>query len=345
MAQREPLSHPADSATASPRIAVVGCGAWGKNLVRNFQALGALAAVHDADVEAARSHAEDAGVPALSLDDLLASDGIDGVAIATPAETHGEVARRTLEAGKHTFVEKPLSLDVAEAGRLCALARDRGLALMVGHLMQYHPAFLKLDELVRAEVLGCLRYIYSTRLNLGRIRREENILWSFAPHDISMILSLAGGMPRMVQATGACYLHDVIADVTTTHLEFANGINAHVFVSWLHPFKEQKLVCVGERGMAVLDDCLPWSEKLKVYDHRIEWRDGHPHPNKAEAKAIPIEEAEPLRLECQHFLSCVADSATPRTDGAEGTRVLRVLDAAEQAMRTGQTVPLSEEGS
>ena len=328
-----------------PRIAVVGCGAWGKNLIRNFKTLGALAAVHDVDAEAARPHAVENGVPALSLDDLLASDGIDGVVIATPAETHGEMVRRALEAGTHTFVEKPLALSVAEAGRLCALARDRGLVLMVGHLMQYHPAFLKVDALVRAEVLGRLRYIYSTRLNLGRIRREENILWSFAPHDLSMILSLAGEMPRTVQATGACYLHDVIADVTTTRLEFANGINAHVFVSWLHPFKEQNLVCVGERGMAVLDDCLPWSEKLMVYDHRIEWRDGLPHPNKAEAKAIPIEEAEPLRVECQHFLSCVAGSTTPRTDGAEGTRVLRVLDAAERAMGSGQTVALVEEGS
>jgi UDP-2-acetamido-3-amino-2,3-dideoxy-glucuronate N-acetyltransferase len=333
------------STAVTPRVAVVGCGVWGKNLVRNFKVLGALAAVHDTDAGAARLVAEDVGVPALSLDGLLASREIDGVVIATPAESHGKVVNRALEAGKHVFVEKPLSLDIAEAGRLCALAHGRGLVLMVGHLMQYHPAFLKLDELVRARTLGGLRYIYSTRLNLGRIRREENILWSFAPHDISMILSLAGGMPRTVQATGACYLHDVIADVTTTHLGFANGINAHVFVSWLHPFKEQKLVCVGERGMAVLDDCLPWSEKLKVYDHRIEWRDGHPHPNKAEAKAIPLEEAEPLSLECQHFLSCVAGAATPRTDGAEGSRVLRVLDAAEQAMRTGQTVLLSEEGS
>ena len=190
-------------AAVSPLVAVVGCGAWGKNLVRNFQTLGALAAVHDADADTASLCAEYAGVPALSLDDVLSSDRIDGVVIATPAETHGEIARRALEVGKHTFVEKPLSLDVAEAERLCDLAHARGLALMIGHLMQYHPAFLKLDELVRADTLGGLRYIYSTRLNLGRFRREENILWSFAPHDISMILSLAGAMPRTIQATGA----------------------------------------------------------------------------------------------------------------------------------------------
>ncbi len=297
-------------AAASPRIAVVGCGAWGKNLVRNFKALGALAAVHDADADSARSNAAEAGVAALSLDDLLASDDIDGVVVATPAETHGAMARMALEAGKHTFVEKPLSLDVAEAGRLCDLARGRSLVLMVGHLMQYHPAFLKLDELVRADTLGDLRYIYSTRLNLGRIRREENILWSFAPHDISMILSLAGAMPRTVQATGACYLHDVIADVTTTHLEFANGINAHVFVSWLHPFKEQKLVCVGERAMAVLDDCLEWGEKLKVYDHRIEWRDGHPTPTRPRPRRSRWK--KPSRCALSVNISCLVSPAPPR---------------------------------
>jgi UDP-2-acetamido-3-amino-2,3-dideoxy-glucuronate N-acetyltransferase len=181
---------------------------------------------------------------------------------------------------------------------------------MVGHLMQYHPAFLKLDELVRADTLGDLRYIYSTRLNLGRIRREENILWSFAPHDISMILSLAGAMPRTVQATGACYLHDVIADVTTTHLEFANGINAHVFVSWLHPFKEQKLVCVGERAMAVLDDCLEWGEKLKVYDHRIEWRDGHPTPTRPRPRRSRWK--KPSRCALSVNISCLVSPAPPR---------------------------------
>src|SRR5207248_1554443 len=204
--------------------------------------------------------------------------------------------------------------------------------LMVGHLMQYHPGFGKLRELVRGGVLGRLEYIYSNRLNLGKVRREEDILWYFAPHDLSMILSLIGQEPTEVTAQGGYYLHKTIADVTTTHLAFPGGEHAHVFVSWLHPFKEQKLVVIGDKAMAVFDDGQPWSDKLLVYPHRIEWRESLPVPMRAEADPVPLEEGEPLRLECRHFLDCVATGATPRTDGQEGLRVLRVLARASQAL-------------
>ncbi len=317
---------------ATPRVAVLGCGYWGKNLVRVFDQLGALAAVHDPEPATAAAMTDAHGVPARAVEELFADSDIHAVAISAPAAQHAAVATSALAAGKHVYVEKPLALDVADAERVCAAADEAKRTLMVGHLLQYHPAFLKLSELVREGALGHLEYLYSNRLNLGRFRREENILWSFAPHDISMILSLVGREPDRVQAIGSWPLHRDVADVTTTHLVFPGGEQAHVFVSWLHPFKEQKLVVVGDRGMAVFDDREPWESKLSLYAHRVDWRDGLPEPVKADAQAIPLKAEEPLEAECRHFLECVATGATPRTDGREGLRVLRVLHAAERSL-------------
>jgi UDP-2-acetamido-3-amino-2,3-dideoxy-glucuronate N-acetyltransferase len=315
------------------RVAAIGCGYWGKNLVRNFADLGALAAICDPDREAARKLAERHHTRVADFDSVLRDDEIAAVAIAAPAALHAELASRAIEAGKHVFVEKPLALTVVEAEQLCAMAERRDRRLMVGHLLQYHPAFIKLRELVREGGLGRLEYISSTRLNLGKVRREEDILWSFAPHDLSMILSLVGQEPSEVTAQGGYYLHKTIADVTTTLLAFPGGEQAHVFVSWLHPFKEQKLVVIGDRAMAVFDDGQPWSRKLLLYPHRIEWRETLPVPQKAEADPVPLEEGEPLNLECRHFLDCIADSSNPRTDGREGLRVLRVLAQASGALK------------
>ena len=323
---------------ASPRVAMVGCGYWGRNLVRNFAALGGLAAVSDHDPATADRHAAEFGVPAKAFAEALDDPSLDAIGLATPAEQHFAMAGAALDAGKHVFVEKPLALTAPEAEVLRRKASEAGRVLMVGHLLQYHPAFLRLKQLVLDGALGRLQYIYSNRLNLGKIRREENILWSFAPHDISMILGLVGEEPDSVLATGANYLHDRIADVTTTHLRFPGGVNAHIFVSWLHPFKEQKLVVVGERQMAVFDDGLPWDSKLTLYPHQIEWREGKPEPQKAAAEPVPLEPDEPLKLECRHFLDCVAQGAPPRTDGAEAVRVLRVLQAAESSIASGRPV-------
>ena len=202
----------------------------------------------------------------------------------------------------------------------CATSRSsRDRRLMVGHLLQYHPAFIALRDLVREGALGRLQYIYSNRLNLGKVRREEDILWSFAPHDLSMILSLVGQEPVEVTATGGYYLHQTIADVTTTHLAFPGGEQAHVFVSWLHPFKEQKLVVIGDRAMAVFDDGQPWSDKLLLYPHRIEWRETMPVPQQRRGRRRSrSRRASRSKLECRHFLECVATGARPRTDGRGG---------------------------
>ncbi len=326
------------SETPVPRIAVIGCGYWGKNLVRNFAELGALAAVCDANPQAAEALADRHGAAVVGLEAVLADPVLAAVAIAAPAVLHYQLARRAIAANKHVFIEKPLALDVADAEELCRLAQAADRRLMVGHLLQYHPAFVELRKLVRGGALGRLHYLYSNRLNLGKIRREEDILWSFAPHDLSMILSLVGHEPSEITATGGYYLHKAIADVTTTQMVFPGGEQAHVFVSWLHPFKEQKLVVIGDRAMAVFDDAESWERKLLLYPHRIDWRDSMPVPHRAEADPVALEPAEPLRAECQHFLDCVATGDRPRTDGEEGLRVLRVLARASAALR-GERAP------
>lgn len=319
------------------QVAVIGSGYWGKNLVRNYHGLGALKLISDKNEAVLEQFQEQyPGVETcLAYSDVLNRKDIQGVVIATPAETHYSLAREALLADKHVYVEKPLVLDESNGQELIDLAADRGRVLMVGHLLQYHPVFIRLRELAATGELGRINYIYSNRLNLGKIRREENILWSFAPHDISMILSLAGEEPEKVTANGGYYLHKKIADVTNTHMEFPSGLQAHIFVSWLHPFKEQKLVVVGENKMAVFDDTQPWEDKLLLYPHTIRWENNVPVPDKADPERLDIPQSEPLRAECAHFLDCMQNGSRPSTDGAEGLRVLKVLNAAQRSLDNG----------
>lgn len=330
-------------------IAVIGAGYWGKNLIRNYFELGSLKVICDnSETLFDRFNKQYPKTEiCLAINDVLSRDDIQGVVIATPAETHFRIAREALLSNKHVYVEKPLVLDESEAAELIKIAKEKNLILMVGHLLQYHPVFRRLKALVDNGDLGRINYIYSNRLNLGKIRREENALWSFAPHDISMILALAGDMPESVQCTGGNYLHKKIADVTTTHMEFPSGLKAHIFVSWLHPFKEQKLVVVGDRKMAVFDDTRPWNEKLLLYPHEIKWQNNIPIPSKSEPeKVTDIPEAEPLRFECETFLQCIKDGNRPVTDGSEGLRVLRVLNSSQRSLnQDGIKVHLSEKQS
>ncbi len=327
-------------------VAVIGSGYWGKNLIRNFSQMGALKLICDKNETVLEAFSKDypEAETSMALNDVLAREDIQGVVIATPAESHFTIAREALFAGKHVFVEKPLALSAPDARELVDLAEHRGLVLMVGHLLRYHPAFVRLKELAASGELGRINYIYSHRLNLGKIRREENILWSFAPHDISMILSLAGEEPESVLATGGYYLHQKIADVTTTHLEFPSGLCAQIFVSWLHPFKEQRLVVVGDRKMAVFDDTQAWADKLLLYPHEIRWENGIPVPAKADPERMDIHQAEPLRRECEHFLECVVAGQRPLTDGREGLLVLRVLNASQRSLNEhGSKICLADE--
>src|SRR6516225_3750026 len=255
-----------------PRIAVLGCGHWGRNLVRNFNLLGHLEIVCD-PAEAARAMATQiASGIAISerFEDAIASLDVDAIAIAAPASTHYALTKAALGAGKDVFVEKPLCLNECEGEELVRLAAKLGKVLMVGHLLQYHPCVRALHSLLASGDLGKLHYITSNRLNLGQIRREENALWSCAPHDISVILSLAGNeLPEQVRCTGESYLTHGVADTTLTHLRFSGGVRAHVYVSWLNPFKEQKLTVVGSNGMVVFDDTRPWNEKLILHRRYI----------------------------------------------------------------------------
>jgi predicted dehydrogenase/acetyltransferase-like isoleucine patch superfamily enzyme len=315
-------------------LAVIGSGYWGKNLVRNYYQLDALKLICDKDETKLELFSKQYPEveTCMAFNEVLRRDDIQAVVLATPAETHFSLASEALLAGKHVYVEKPLVLHEADAEELIQLTEDRNLTLMVGHLLQYHPIFVRLKELVASGDLGRINYIYSHRLNLGKIRREENILWSFAPHDISMILALTGEEPESVLATGGNYLHRRIADVTTTHLDFPSGIKAHIFVSWLHPFKEQKLVVVGDRKMAVFDDTKLWAEKLLLYPHEIKWENNIPVPAKAESERVVVPENEPLRLECEHFLRCISNGERPLTDGQEGLRVLKILNASQRSL-------------
>lgn len=339
------MTAPETPRASSParNVAVIGAGFWGQNLVRNFDAIGVLAGIHDSDVDRLATIASRyPGCQAYTdLEKVFREETIDAVAIATPAATHGDLVRAALEAGKDVFVEKPLCLDVAEGRELVALAHARNRTLMVGHLLWYHPAILKLKELVDEGALGRIQYVYSNRLNLGKIRREENILWSFAPHDISVILGLLGEMPEHVEAQGGNYLHPDIADVTVSLLSFTSGVRAHIFVSWLHPFKEQKLIVVGDRQMAVFDD-LETDDKLRLFAHSIGWKNHVPIPNKADARPVRVDMVEPLRQECLHFVECVQNRSRPRTDGDEGLRVLTVLDRCQKALGRPRARPMSQ---
>ncbi len=324
-------------------IGVVGIGYWGKNLVRVFNELGALHSVCDKDpsrealVLQKYSEARFCG----GIEDVLGDEAIEGIVIATPASTHGELVRQGLEAGKNVFVEKPLALSVEEGEKLVSLAKRTQKVLMVGHLLQYHPAVLKLKELIREGELGRIQYVYSNRLNIGKIRTEENILWSFAPHDISVIVELLGEEPKEVWSHGGSYLKSDVADVTVSDFVFPSGVRGHIFVSWLHPFKEQRLVVVGSKKMAVFEDTA--EKKLIVYPHRVEWINRAPTAFKGESEVVPVEMREPLRLECEHFLDCIETGKSPRTDGAEGLRVLRILDACQRSLEAGgSTVNLSK---
>lgn len=318
-----------------PRVAVVGCGYWGRNLVRDFAGLGALEAIVDTDAATAAALQERHGGRVLDFADALADPAIDGIVIAAPAARHYTLARAALEAGKHVYVEKPLALDMAQGRELAALAQVGGRVLMVGHLLRYHPAFVTLQRMVAEGRLGRLRYVYSNRLSFGILRREEDALWSLAPHDLSMILALAGEEPSTVTAFGAPTLHPTIADFAQVQLAFPSGLKGHVFCSWLHPFKEQRLVVVGEQGMLVFEDSAREpARKLRLFAHRVDWIDGIPRAVKAgdEGEPVPYPDANPLQEECRHFLACMRDGTTPRTDSAEGLRVLSVLERASAAL-------------
>ena len=315
-------------------VGLVGAGYWGQNHLRVFNELGAL--THVCEVENATRKEVRRQYPAITLSDryadLLGNPQIRGIVIATPAPTHYELTFQALEAGKDVLVEKPISLDAAQGEELVRIAAARGSILMVGHVLLYHPAVLKLKELIEAGELGRVTHIQSNRLSLGKIRTEENILWSFAPLDISLIVYLLGELPSQVQSTGYSYLQRNVEDVTVTNLMFPSGVGAHIYLSWMNPFKEHRLVVIGERKMAVFEDSLP-SKKLQLFNHSIQWIKRRPFPSKGKVEEVEIDSREPLKEEGAHFLECIRTRNRPRSDGEEALRTLRILEQCRLSMK------------
>lgn len=321
------------------RMGTVGLGAWGWNVTRNFAELKGCRVSACFDQDAQKRDAATSNWPGIhavdSFEKLLRHD-IDAVAIASPAVTHYEFTKLALLSGRDVFVEKPFTLNVRDAEELLELAEKRNRILMVGHLLEYHPVVHRLRSLISSGELGPIYYIYSQRVNLGRIRGDENALWSFAPHDISQILFLLGKEPTNVSARGQSYIQDGIEDVVFLSLFFDNRIMAHIHLSWLDPHKVRRTTIVGQKKMAVFDDAES-TEKLRIYDNHAEMP-----PAKSYGEAIQVrfgdiliprvEMTEPLRLECKHFVECVRDRATPVSDGHDGLRVIRIIEAAQRSM-------------
>jgi predicted dehydrogenase len=321
------------------KIGVVGLGYWGPNLARNFDRLpdAELAWLCDSDEEALGrwEKAFPSARTTTRLDELLADDALDAVAVATPVRTHAELAAQVLGAGKHCFVEKPLALSEKDAEEVVEAAREAGRVLMVGHLLEYHPGVERLAELVRSGDLGELRYLYSNRLNLGKHRQDENALWSLGAHDLSVILMLAGEEPYEWTAMGESYVKPGVEDVVFALMRFQSGLIAHMHLSWLDPHKERRFTVVGSKRMATFDD-MEIERKLTVYDKGFD-EDyssyGEYIARSGDVFSPRVSNEEPLRLECRHFLDCIRDGAEPRSGAESALRVVRVLEGLQRSLR------------
>ncbi len=315
-------------------MALIGAGYWGKNHLRNLANLGVLHSVLEVDDKIVKERSNDhPDINYVKDENKIAKNPeIAAVVIAVPADLHYKLTKKYLLAGKDVLVEKPLALTIEEGEELVDLAEKENRILMVGHILQYHSAVLKLKEIIDFGDIGEIRYLYSCRLNLGKLRVEENVLWSFAPHDISVILMLLDGQePLKVSAFGGSYITEGVFDTTVTELSFRNNVKSHIYVSWLHPFKEQKLIVIGSKKMAVFDDMS--SEKLFLYPYKVDFENGKiPITQKVEYYIVNIEKKEPLKEELLHFIDCIKNRKKPQTDGEEGLRVLRVLECAQKSL-------------
>jgi predicted dehydrogenase len=326
------------------KIAVVGVGYWGPNFVRILDELPGCRLVGVCDADSSKFERLAGLYPHLDftdkLDDLLAGNEIDAVVVATGSDAHHQVAKKCLLAGKHVLVEKPLALSSRDATELVELARKRSLVLLVGHLLRYHNGVVKLREYIDDGYLGKLLYIYTTRVNLGKIRKEESALWSFATHDISVVNFLLGGEPEYVTASGQSYVRQGVQDVVFVTLHYPDRVMAHLHVSWLDPHKIRKTTVVGDKKMAVLDD-MQATEKLRIYDKGVDFSPSYGDYGESLTIRVgdiyipKIDMVEPLKVECQHFLDCITEGTEPLTGGEHGLQVLRVLEAAEHSLREG----------
>lgn len=310
----------------TPRIAVLGCGYWGGNHIRTLKSLGALYAVSDMNFARAQGFAAENGCIAIDHEEIFDRPDIDAIIMALPPQFHAAAAIRAVQAGKDVLVEKPIALSVADAKAAVQAARDAKRIFMVGHVLRFHPAFEKLQELIASGELGEVRYIHSHRLGLGKFHTENDALWDLAPHDLSMILAITGEAPSEVRGEGAALL-DHLSDFAHVHMKFPSGIRSHLFTSRLNPYRERRLTVVGTKAMAVFDDGENWDKKLAVYRHAV-WQDNGQWAFTAEEPHyIPVAQGMPLTAEDQHFIDCIRTRAEPRTGGEEAIRVLEILTA------------------
>jgi predicted dehydrogenase len=322
------------------RVGVVGLGYWGPNLARNLNELDGCRLAWCCD---ANDLVRERWTPAFpnagftpDLDEVLSDPDLDAIAITTPVPTHAEIAERVLAAGKHCFVEKPLAQDGTAAERLVELAHDANLVLMTGHLLEYHPGVEQLRALVETGELGDIRYVYSQRLNLGKLRSDENALWSLGAHDVSVVLALVGEAPVEAWAQGQAFVRDGVEDVVFAYLRYPSGIVAHLHLSWLDPHKERKITVVGSKRMATLDD-MELERKLTVFDKGFDpdYQSYGEYITRSGAIWSPaVPNKEPLRIECEHFVECVRTGGRPRSDGHSGLRVVRVLEALQSSLES-----------
>jgi predicted dehydrogenase/acetyltransferase-like isoleucine patch superfamily enzyme len=321
-------------------IAVVGCGLWGKNLVRNFSELGVLFSICDPINEIADQCASQYNVKKCSFTEIINHPNIKGVVLTVPAHLHASMAIEAMNKNKHVFVEKPLAMNEIEAEAMIATAKKNKVHLMVGHLLQYHPIFKTIRKYVGEGKVGEINYIYSNRLSFGKVRAHEDVIWSFAPHDISMILSLTGQEPEYVSTYATSILQKNIPDIAIIYLEFKSGLKSHISVSWLNPYKENKLIVVGQSAMLVFDDIKPWHEKLALYSYEAVSSKKFINLQNSNVQYLKVTEQEPLKNECQHFIDVVEKDIQPLTDGDEGLRVIKVLSAASCSQIKNERVKL-----
>ena len=308
------------------KIGLIGCGMWGKNLARNLTQLNVLAAVCDRCNNKAAQFAKQFNNKNLDFDAILADPSIDGVVIATSATSHDKLAIAALQAGKHVYVEKPLSLTLVGATSIANAAEKAGKRVMVGHLIRYHAVFCELQAQVSAGVIGRLRHIQANRLAMGRIRNNESVLFDLCPHDLSLILEICNSIPKIINSTAICYINKTIADIANTILHFKENITVSINASWINPRKEHKFVVIGTLGSIVFDDTNPWKEKVLLYRDIIQNENNEIKTFREKVEKIKLSEKEPLEEELLHFMKVCKSGATPLTNAKEGVKVQRVLD-------------------
>lgn len=313
-------------------IAVVGSGYWGANIVRNFAELNSLYAICEKDPDKRNELIKKYPNAKIYADyeDLLNDNAVDGIALATPASTHFSLAKKSLEAGFPTYVEKPITLNLKDAEYLTNLAQQKNLPLMVGHILEYHPALVKMKEVVASGNYGKVKHIRCSRINLGKIRSQENIWWSFAPHDLTIIFMLLNEEPEHIQASTFIPLQDGIEDTVYADLIFKNGESAHIQVSWLEPIKLHQTVVVCEKAMIVFNDTIK-ENKLMLYEYNFDKT--IPILSKEAEKPIYYDEGQPLKIECEHFIDCIKNNSTPRTDGKGACRIIKVIEYVDKVLR------------